>query len=98
MIAKNSKSYFRYLNKLVINATLLIITLSTKKPINDDYSALIEKIETNLKVCKYTVNDRVNTWKYKKIFSKGYTENWSSEKFTIESAFKTNSWKYKVKM
>ena len=44
MIAKNSKSYFRYLNKLVINTTLLIITLSTKKPINDDYSALIEKI------------------------------------------------------
>ena len=43
-----------------------------KKPINAGYSALTEKIETNPKVPKIKVNDRVRITKYKKVFSKGY--------------------------
>ena len=35
--------------------------------------------------------------KYKNIFSKGYTENWSREIFIIDSALKTYSWTYKIK-
>ena len=45
-----------------------------KKPINADYSALNEKIETNLKAPKFKVNNRVRTTKYKNIFSKTYAE------------------------
>ena len=48
-----------------------------EKPINADYSALTEKIETNHKAPKFKVNDRVRITKYKDIFSGNYTENWS---------------------
>ena len=35
--------------------------------------------------------------KYKNIFSKRYTENWSREMFIIDSVLKTNHWTYKIK-
>ena len=43
------------------------------------------------------MNDRVRTIKYKNIFSKDYTENWSREIFIIDSVLKTNAWTYKLK-
>ena len=43
------------------------------------------------------MNDRVRTIKYKNIFSKDYTENWSREIFIIDSVLKTNAWTYKIK-
>ena len=48
-----------------------------KKPINANYSAFTEKIEMNPKAPKLKVNYRARITKYKNIFSKGYTENWS---------------------
>ena len=55
------------------------------------------KIDTNLKAPKFKLNDRVRITKYKNIFSKGYTENWSREIFMSNFSFKTNPWTYKVK-
>ena len=43
------------------------------------------------------MNDRIRTIKYKNIFSKDYTENWSREIFIIDSVLKTNAWTYKIK-
>ena len=43
------------------------------------------------------MNDRVRITKYKNIFSKGYTENWSREVFIVDSVLKTNTWSYKIK-
>ena len=63
-----------------------------KKPINADYSTLTEKVETNSKSPKCKVGDRVRITKYKNIFSKGYTKNWSKEIFVIDSVLKTSSW------
>ena len=54
-------------------------------------------IESNPKASKFKVNDRVRIAKYKNIFSKGYTENWSREIFIIDSVLKTNPWTYKIK-
>ena len=68
-----------------------------KKPINADYSASTKNIETNLKTPKFKVNDRVRITKYKNIFSRGYTENWSREIFIIDSVLKTNPRTYKIK-
>ena len=48
-------------------------------------------------ILKFKVNDRVRITKYKNIFSKGYTENWSREIFIINSVLKTNPWTYKIK-
>ena len=35
--------------------------------------------------------------KYKNVFSKDYTENWSREIFIIDSVLKTNPWRYEIK-
>ena len=68
-----------------------------KKPINANYSDLTEIIETNPIATKFKVDDRVRITKYKNIFSKDYTENWSREIFIIDSVLKTNPWTYKLK-
>ena len=64
-----------------------------KKPINTDYSALTENIEMNSKAPKFKANDRVRVTKYKNIFSKGFTENWSIEMFIINFIL----WTYGIK-
>ena len=81
MTANHNKSYLPYLNKLVDQYNNHSVN---KKPINADYSALTEKIETNSKPPKFKVNDRVRITKCKNIFSKGYTKNWSREIFIID--------------
>ena len=59
-----------------------------KKPVDADYSALTEKTETNPKASKFKNGDRVRITKYKNIFSKVYTKNWSNEIFAIDSVLK----------
>ena len=95
--ANDSKSYLSYLNKLVDQYNNTYHHYIDKERINADFSVLTEKIETNLKAPKFKVNDRVRITKYKNIFSKGYTENWSREIFIIDSVLKTNPWTYKLK-
>ena len=69
-----------------------------KKHINADYSALTEKIETNPKTPKFKASDRVRITKYKNIFSKGYTENWSRTIFIIDTILENNFCTYKRKV
>ena len=75
MTSNDGKSYLSYLNKLVYQYNNTYHHSLNKKPINVDYSALTEKIETNSIAPKFKVNDRVRIIKYKNIFSKFYTEN-----------------------
>ena len=44
--------------------------------------------ETNNKDPKFKIGDRVRIWKYKNIFAKWYTPNWSEELFVIEKVWK----------
>ena len=97
MTANDNKSYLPYLNELLDQYNNANHHSINKKPINADYSALTEKIETNPKASKLKVNDRVRITKYKNIFSKYYTENWSREIFIIDSVLKTYLWTYKLK-
>ena len=90
MTANDNKSYLPYLNKLVDHYKNTYHHSINKRPINADYSVLTEKIETNPKVRKLKFNGRVRITKYKNIFSKGYTENWSREIFAIDSVLKAN--------
>ena len=91
MTASDSKSYLPHLNKLVDQYNNAYHYSISKKPINADYSALTKKIETNPKVPEFKVNDRVRITKYKNIYSKGYTENWSWEIFYYWFCFKNLS-------
>ena len=97
MTANDSKSYLSSLNKLVDQHNNAYLHCVIKKPINADYSALTEKIEANSKTPKCKVNDRVRITKYKNIFNKGCSENWSRKIFIIDSVLKTNLWTYKTK-
>ena len=91
MAANDCKSYLNYLNKLVDQHNNTYHHSIDKKPINADYSAFTEKtIDANPKAPKFKFNDRVRITKYKNIFSKDYTKNWSREIFIIDSALKTN--------
>ena len=92
MTANDNKSCLPYLNKSVDQYNNTYHHSINKKPIDADYSALTEKIETNPKGPKFKVNDRVKTTQCKNIFSTGYTENWSREIFIIHSVLKTNPW------
>ena len=98
MTANETKSYLSYLNKLVHKYNNTYHHSVGRKPINADYPALIEKIETNPKAPRFKANDRVRITKYKNNFSKGYTENWSREIFIIDSVLKTNPWLIKFKL
>ena len=95
--ANDSKTYLSYLNKMIDQYNNTYHHSINKRPINADYSALTEPNETNSKVPKFKVNDEVRIAKYKNIFIKGYTENWSREIFITDSVLKTNPWVQKKK-
>ena len=90
MTANDSNSYLPYLDKLVNQYNNTYHDSIVKNPITSDYFALTENIETNLKAPKFKVNGRARITKYKNVFSKGYTENWSKEIFIIDYVLKTN--------
>ena len=52
--------------------------------------------EINDKDQKFKVGDHVRSSKYKNIFTKGYTPNWSEEVFVIKEVRKTVSWTYVI--
>ena len=97
MTANDSKFYLSYLNKLVYQYNNTYYNSIGKKPINGDYSPLIEKIETTFKALKFKVNNRAILSKCRNIFSKSYTEDWSRETFIINSLLITNPWTHKIK-
>ena len=91
MTVYSSKSYLAYLNGLIDHNNTHHHSIDTK-PFNAEYTDLTEKINTNIKTPKFKVNYRVRIAKYKKIFSKGYTENWSKEIIIIDSVSKATPW------
>ena len=52
--------------------------------------------ETNDKDPKFKVGDRVRISKYKNIFAKAYTPNWSEEVFVIKKVKNTVPWTYVI--
>ena len=54
------------------------------KPVDVTEDSYVEYNEnSNEKDRKFKVGDHVRTLKYKKIFAKGYTPNWSEEAFVV---------------
>ena len=97
MTANNKKSYLHYSNKIVDQYNNTYHNSINKKPINADYSASTKNIGSYSKAPRFKVNDRVRITKYKNIFSKGYTENWSREILFIDCVSKTNPLTYEIK-
>ena len=59
MTANDSKSYLNYLNKLIDEYSNTYHRSVGKKPIDADYSALTDKIESNCKAPKFKIDARV---------------------------------------
>ena len=97
MTANDSKSYLGYLNKLIDECNDTYHRSISRKAIDVDHSALTKEIQKNPKANKFKVGDRVRITKYKNIFSKVYSENWSKEIIVIDSVLKTNPWTCKIK-
>ena len=59
---------------------------------DDSYAEYNE--DFNKKDPKFKVGDHVRISKYKNVFAKGYTPNWSEENFVITKIKNTDSWTY----
>ena len=67
------------------------------KPVDVKDNAYIDSSkEVNDKDSKFKVGDHVRLSKYKKIFTKGYTPNWSEEVFVIKEVKDTVPWTYVI--
>ena len=67
------------------------------KPVDVKDNTYIDfKKEVNDKYPKFKVGDHVRISKYKNIFAKGYTPNWSEEVFVIKKVKNTVPWTYVI--
>ena len=67
------------------------------KPIDvKDNTYIDSKKEVNDKDPKFRVGDHVRISKYKNIFAKGYTPNWSEEVFVFSKIKNTFPWTYVI--
>ena len=67
------------------------------KPIEvKDNTYIDSSKEVNDKDPKFKIGDHVRISKYKNIFAKGYTPNWSEEVFMIKEVKNTVPWTYVI--
>ena len=96
----NSISKNVYINKLddIVNEYNNTYHTTIKmKPIDvKDNTYINTDKEINYKYPKFKVGDRVRVSKYKNIFAKGYTPNWSEEVFVIKKVKNTVPWTYVI--
>ena len=84
--------YFDVLNNIVDKYNNTIHSSIKMKP--EDVTFVEYSEETNKKNPKFKVGDHVRISKYKNIFAKGYTPNWSEEIFVINKVRVTILWTY----
>ena len=75
MAAISKNIYFNVLDDIVDKYNNTVHRTIKMKP--------IDVISTNEKGPQFKVGDHFRIWKYKNIFAKGYTQNWSEEVFVV---------------
>ena len=67
------------------------------KPVDVNDNTYIDFVkERNYKDPQFQIGDHVRISKYKNIFAKGYTPNWSEEVFVIKEVKNTVLWAYVI--
>ena len=97
MRAISKNVYFDVLDDVVHKYNNTVHRTIKMKPIDvtsDSYAEYNE--DFNKKDPKFKVGDHVRISKYKNIFAKGYTPNWSEEVFVINKIKNTVPWTYAV--
>ena len=84
MAAVSKKVYFDVLDDFVNKYNNTVHISIKKKPVDVTSDSYAECNEDSIeKDPKFKVGDHVRTSKYKNVFAKGYTQNWSEEVFVI---------------
>ena len=97
MTAVSKNVYFHVLDDIANKYNNTIHRSIKMKPIDvtsDSYAEYSE--DSNVTKSKFKVGDHVRTSKYKNIFPKGYTQNWSEEVFVVSKIKNTNSQTYVI--
>ena len=94
----NQNIYFDVLDDIVDKYNNTVHKSIKIKPIEvtDNCYAKYNEDQSNKKDSKFKVRDNVRTSKYKNIFGKAYTPNWSEEVFIINKIKNTVSWTYAI--
>ena len=95
--AISNNVYFDVLDDIVNKYNNTVHKTIKMKPIDvtsDSYAEYNE--DCNKKDPKFKVDDYLRISKYKNIFAKGYTPNWSEEVFVVSRIKDTVSWTYVV--
>ena len=89
--------YFDVLDNIVNKYNKTVCKSIKMKPIDvtDDSYAKYNG-SSNEKYPKFNVGDHVRIPKYKSIFAKGYTRNWSEEVFVVSKIKNTVPWTYVI--
>ena len=95
--AVSKNVYFDVLDDIVNKCNNTVHRSIKMKPIDvtsDSYAEYNE--DFNKKDPKFKVGDHVRISKYKNIFAKGYTPNWSEEVFVVSKIKNTVPWTYVI--
>ena len=98
MAATGKNVYYDVLDAVVNgynNTKHNTIKMKPKDVKDDDNRIYID--EHNKKIARYNVGDRVRISKFKNIFAKGYTPNWSREIFIINKVNDAVAYTYNLK-
>ena len=98
--AKGSWNWIKSLTKLILDYNNTIHTTIKCTPFKSqsDPNKIQLKLETRkLRKNKFNINDKVRISKYKHVFAKGFTLNWTTEIFTISKILHTNPVTYQLK-
>ena len=97
MTSISKKVYIDKLDDILNEYNNTYHTAIKMKPIDvKDNTYINTGKETNDKDPKFKVGDRVRISKYKNIFAKGYTPNWSEEVFVSKKVKNTVPWTYVI--
>ena len=98
MTAISKNIYFNVLDDIVnkYNNTVHRTIKMKLIDVTDDYYAEYNEDPSNKKNPKFKVGHNVRISKYKNIFAKGYTPNWSEEVFVINKIKNTVPWTYAI--
>ena len=97
MAAISKNVYFDVLDDIINKYNNTVHRTIKMKPIDvtsDSYAEYNE--DFNKKDPKFKVGDHVRISKYKNIFAKGYTPNWSEEVFVVSKIKNTVPWAYVI--
>ena len=97
MTAISKNIYFDVLDDIVNKYNNAVHRTIKMKPIDITGDSYVEYNENlNKKDPKFKVGDHIRISKYKNIFAKGYTPNWSEEIFVINNIKNAVPWTYVI--